>query len=481
MNNEDKIYDVLIVGAGISGIGAACHIQKKSPSTTYIICEARSSLGGTWDLFTYPGVRSDSDMYTLGYSFKPWTGKKAIADGPSILNYLKETAKEFGVEESINYETKVIQSDWSSTGKYWTVTAIKNNKDIKYKCRYVHVCSGYYDYDEGYTPNFNKIENYKGLFVHPQKWNNNIDYSNKNVVIIGSGATAVTLLPEIGKKAKLATMLQRSPTYMVTVPEVDTWYKLSESFLPKKITYPIIRWKNICQRLAFYFFCRFFPEKARKKLLMGSLNNLDNKEDIKHFKPAYKPWDQRLCAVPNSDLFKSLNERKSQVVTGHIEEFTENGILLKNGDHLDADIIISATGLKVKFLSNINVSIDGKRKKLQDCTAYKSIMLSGVPNFSMVFGYTNSSWTLKADLVNAWVARVVDHMKKNNHKTVTPDSNPDVEKSPYVDLASGYIQRAMGAFPMKGDRNPWSVNQNYFKDIYLLRFKKITDKGLNFQ
>lgn len=478
---DAKIYDLIIVGAGLSGIGAACHARKALPNLDYKILEARKTLGGTWDLFKYPGIRSDSDMYTLSYTFKPWRAKKAIADGPTILNYLNDTAKEFGVSDHIIYETKVTKASWSTKENAWTITSLHHGEEVEYKCRYIHMCSGYYDYKEGYTPDYKGLDQFEGQFIHPQNWKKDTDYNDKNVVVIGSGATAVTLVPELAKKAKTVTMLQRSPSYVATRPEVDHLAEKMKTKLPPMMAHQAIRWKNIMFAFMFYRYCQKFPNHARNFLQGNVLKSVGgNKELLKHFTPKYNPWDQRLCAVVDGDLFKTLKNNEANIVTDHIESFTKEGIKLKSGNELKADIVISATGLKLKFLANIEMVVDEKKINLPDLVAYKSVMFGGIPNFSMVFGYTNSSWTLKADLVNQWVAKVLKHMHKKKKKVVMPENIPSMKTAPFVDLSSGYIQRSLAFMPKQGTKSPWKVNQNYLLDMFHLKAKPVRDKGLNF-
>ena len=485
MSKQRQEYiDVIIIGAGLSGVGAACYLKMNTPKKKYAILEAREGLGGTWDLFKYPGIRSDSAMYTLGYKFKPWTGEKTIAPGSSILNYIKEAASEYNVDQNIRYSTKLVAANWSSEEKNWVLTIKDTNtgKESELRCGYLHMCSGYYDYDKGYTPKFPGLEKYQGEFVHPQKWDESINYSNKKIIVIGSGATAVTLIPELAKKAKMVTMLQRSPTFISSLPEVDLLVVKFKELLPNKVVYKATRWKHILGSMAFYSYCQKFPLKARKFLLEKTIKSLDStKISLKHFEPKYNPWDQRLCAVPDGDLFDTLRAGKADIVTDEIDTFEENGIRLKSGEFLEADLIVSATGLNLKFLDNIKLSVDDKVINLNNVVSFKSAMLSGVPNMSMVFGYTNSAWTLKADLVNEWVAKTLAYMDKRGFKTVTPIRQKDMQEKPYINLSSGYVKRAISIMPRQGDRNPWQNNQNYFKDIYLYKFRKISDKELDFQ
>ena len=479
MENE-KVLDLIIVGAGLSGIGAAVHINKKNPNIDYCILESRKTLGGTWDFFRYPGIRSDSDMYTLSYSFKPWREKKTISDGQSILKYLNETAKEYKVDQKIQYETKVTSANWNSQESLWEIKCDTVDGVVKYKSRFIHMCCGYYDYNQGYTPNFEGVENFNGDFIHPQSWDEHYDYSNKDIVVIGSGATAVTLVPALTDKAKSVTMLQRSPTYMATRPKIDLIAERIKQKLPQKAAHHVIRWKNIMFSFLFYRYCQNFPNHARSFLMKGVTHGLgENSKHLDHFRPKYNPWDQRLCAVVDGDFFNVIKSGKAKIVTDHVDHITEEGIKLKSGKEIKADIIVSATGLKLKFLDNIKLSIDDKQLNLTDLIAYKSIMFSGVPNFTMVFGYTNSSWTLKADLVNKWVAKTLKYMRKKNKKVVVPKNDPNVETLPYVNLSSGYIQRSVDLMPKQGTKKPWNVYQNYLMDSFNLRIKPIKDRDIS--
>mgnify|MGYP005692501381 FL=1 len=407
----NKKIDVLVVGAGLSGIGAGYHLQKKCPETSFLILEGRENIGGTWDLFKYPGIRSDSDMYTLGYNFKPWKEQKAIADAPSILKYLNETVEEFNLKSKIRFGKYVKKARWSSDSNQWTVD-IEDKKTGKFSqilCSFIFMCSGYYSYKEGYTPHFEGKENFKGDIIHPQKWDPSFDYSNKKIVVIGSGATAVTIVPEMAKTAKHVTMLQRSPTYVVAAPERDNLANKLRKYLPLKFTYWFIRWRNILRQQYYFRLCKKYPKGVKNVIIREVKKKLGNDFDVKtHFTPKYNPWDQRMCLVPDGDLFEQINQGKASVVTDHIKNFTENAILLKSGKELKADVIITATGLNLEMLSTVEFFIDNKSVDISKTVTYKGMMYSGIPNLASTFGYTNASWTLGADLTSEYVCRVIN-------------------------------------------------------------------------
>ncbi len=473
--------DVIIVGAGLSGIGAAYHLQKRCPNLNYVILEARSEMGGTWNLFRYPGIRSDSDMFTLGYSFRPWEDRKAIADGPSILRYIKDTAKAFKIDEKILYQHKIKSAAWSSHDRKWTVDIEREGGSEKLSCRFLIMCSGYYDYESGFLPDYPGLSTFQGQFVHPQHWDPNLNYAGKKIVVIGSGATAVTLVPELAKHARHVTMLQRSPSYYAALPSTDHVAEFLKENLNKTLAYHLIRWKNIFLSLGFFAFCRFFPFAARRLLLMGVKKELKGSDaSIANFKPKYDPWDQRLCIVPDGDLFQALRAGKAEVLTDAITSFIPTGLQLESGKQLNADLIISATGLKVKFLAGIPIFVDEQRIDPRSLLPYKGAMFSGIPNLAMTFGYTNASWTLKCDLIGEWVAKVLAFMQLRGYSAVRPDENPGVRRTELFDLSSGYIQRAKESLPQQGSRAPWKMSQNYFADLYSYKFQPIDDEGLTF-
>ena len=481
----NKKIDVLVVGAGLSGIGAGYHLQKKCPETSFLILEGRENIGGTWDLFKYPGIRSDSDMYTLGYNFKPWKEQKAIADAPSILKYLNETVEEFNLKSKIRFGKYVKKARWSSDSNQWTVD-IEDKKTGKFSqilCSFIFMCSGYYSYKEGYTPHFEGKENFKGDIIHPQKWDTSFDYSNKKIVVIGSGATAVTIVPEMAKTAKHVTMLQRSPTYVVAAPEKDNLANKLRKYLPLKFTYWFIRWRNILIQQYYFRLCKKYPKGVKNVIIREVKKKLGNDFDVKtHFTPKYNPWDQRMCLVPDGDLFEQINQGKASVVTDHIKNFTENGLLLKSGKELKADVIITATGLNLEMLSTVEFFIDNKSVDISKTVTYKGMMYSGIPNLASTFGYTNASWTLGADLTSEYVCRVINHMKRNNYDVVCPKPNIGIEADPdYLNLTSGYIKRSLNIFPKQGKKAPWRNNQNYLIDIFQMKYGRIDDGEISFE
>jgi monooxygenase len=476
--------DVLIVGAGISGIGAAHHLQERCPGKSYAILEARADLGGTWDLFRYPGIRSDSDMHTLGYRFRPWTEAKTIADGSSILRYVRQTASDGGIDRKIRFHHRVVSADWSTAYSRWTVEAERSDtgETVQLTAGFVFVCSGYYRYDEGYTPEFPGLERFAGQVVHPQHWPEEVDYSGKRVVVIGSGATAMTLVPSLAEKAEHVTMLQRSPTYVVSMPGEDGLAKKLRRFLPDRIAYPIVRWKNVLLQLLSYQLSRRRPQIMKSALRRGLQRALPAGYDIDtHFKPSYNPWDQRLCLVPDGDLFKALSSGAAEIVTDRIETFTEGGIKLESGKELDADLVITATGLNLLFLGGIRVSVDGAETEMPEAMTYKGMMLGEVPNFAFTLGYTNASWTLKADLTAEYVCRVLAHMDAHGYGQCVPRvSDPSIVKEPLMPLTAGYVLRSVDQLPKQGSKEPWKLRMNYPIDLRALRYGELEDGALRF-
>ena len=474
--------DVLVVGAGISGIGAGYHLQTMCPDRSYAILEGRGQLGGTWDLFRYPGIRSDSDMYTLGYAFKPWTEAKAIADGPAILSYLNETAAEHGIDQHIRFRHHVEQAAWSTKRATWIVTATGPEGDeVQFSCNFLFMCSGYYNYARGHSPDFAGSADFGGQIVHPQHWPEDLDYAGKRVVVIGSGATAVTIVPEMAKTAASVTMLQRSPTYVVSRPAEDRFANWLRAKLPRKLAYDIVRWRNVLLGMFFFNRARKRPERMKERLIGMVREELGPDYDVEtHFTPRYNPWDQRLCLVPDGDLFAALREGRASVVTGKIDRFVPEGIRLESGDTLPADIIVTATGLELQLLSDVAFSVDGAPVDLSKCLNYKGMMYSDVPNLASSFGYTNASWTLKADLTCMYVCRLLNTMKRRGLRQATPRIGDDtIEEVPFLDFSSGYVQRAIDKFPKQGSKKPWKLNQNYARDIMALRYGSV-DTAMEF-
>jgi cation diffusion facilitator CzcD-associated flavoprotein CzcO len=465
-------FDVLIVGAGLSGIGAAVHLQRDCPGHSFAILEGRDAIGGTWDLFRYPGIRSDSDMYTLGYSFKPWEEAKAIADGPSIRSYIHETAREHDIGRHIRFGHKVRAADWDSTTARWTVTTAHSDDSTgHFTCNFLYMCSGYYSYSQGYKPEWPGEADFAGQVIQPQFWPEGLDYAGKRVVVIGSGATAVTLVPAMAATAAHVTMLQRSPTYMVSRPGSDAIANFLRKMLPAQMAYDLVRWKNVSFGMWFYDQTRKHPEKVRANLL-GRLEKLlpEGYDMGKHFTPKYNPWDQRLCLVPDADLFDAIKIGTADIVTDTIERFEPTGIRLTSGEFLEADIVVAATGLKLEALGGMAVSIDGTPRRIADTLAYKGMMFSGIPNLAVSFGYINASWTLRSDLIALYVGRLLNHMKANGFTVATPTPGPGVEPERLaMDLSSGYVQRGADALPRSGNRAPWMVTANYKLDRAELR------------
>lgn len=471
-------FDVVVVGAGISGIGQGYHLQTRCPDRSYVILEGRAALGGTWDLFRYPGIRSDSDMHTLGFSFHPWTAAKSIADGPSIRAYVEETARAYGIDCHIRFRHHVTDASWSTEDARWTVAATgPSGEPLTFTCNFLCMCSGYYNYAKGYAPAFPGAERFDGRIVHPQQWPEDLDYDGKRVVVIGSGATAVTLVPEMAKRAGHVTMLQRSPTYVVSRPAEDKVANWLRARLPAKAAYGITRWKNVLLGMVFYRMAKKRPERFKQRLIGMVRDHLGPEYDVAtHFTPRYNPWDQRLCLVPDADLFAALKRGDASVVTDTIETFDESGIRLASGEHLDADVVVTATGLELQLLSDIRFSKDGVPIDLSRAIQYKGMMFSDVPNLAYTFGYTNASWTLKADLVAMYVCRLLNTMRKRGLRQATPHSDDaSMMTEPFVDFTSGYIQRAEHKLPKQGSRKPWKLNQNYALDVLALRLGSVDD------
>lgn len=476
-------YDVIVVGAGLSGVGAGARLLLDRPGTTFTVLEARETIGGTWDLFRYPGVRSDSDMHTLGYPFRPWTAGKALADGPSILEYVEDTARELGVDRHVRLHHRVTKAAWSSEDARWTVTAERTDtgESVEVTCGFLYSCTGYYRYDHGFEPEFEGRADYAGTVVHPQHWPADLDLGGKRVVVIGSGATAMTLVPAIAPTAAHVTMLQRSPTYVAALPSVDPIAAAVRERLPAGAAYRVVRTKNIATSALSYRLSQRFPHAMRRILMDGVAKQLPEGYDVEtHFGPSYGPWDQRLCVVPDGDLFTAISNGSASVVTDRIARFTREGLLLESGEELAADVVVTATGLELLLVGGMTLSVDGVDVDATKTVAYKGMMLTGVPSFAFAIGYTNASWTLKCDLVSRYVVRLLDHLQEHGYDAVTPVDPPEPERLPLLDLSAGYVQRAAGSLPAQGIRPPWKLNQNYRKDVALLTRGPLDDEGVRF-
>ncbi|MEZ5077890.1 MAG: NAD(P)/FAD-dependent oxidoreductase [Solirubrobacterales bacterium] len=477
--------DVLIVGAGLSGIGAADHLQRRLPGKSYAILEARGESGGTWDLFRYPGIRSDSDMHTLGYRYRPWTEAKSIADGPSILRYIRATAAAAGIDSKIRYRHRVLAAAWSSERARWTVEAERtgSGEAVTLSCDFLFVCSGYYSYDEPHLPAFPGAERFGGQLIHPQHWPEDLEYAGKRVVVIGSGATAVTLVPAMAGRAAKVTMLQRSPTYMVSVPGEDPLARGLRRFLPDRVVYPLVRWKNVALQSLVYRAAQRWPRQTRRLIRRGVMRHLPPGYDVDtHFNPHYGPWDQRLCAVPDADFFKALSEGSAEIVTDRIDTFTEGGVRLESGAELEADVVVAATGFNLLFLGGARISVDGDQLDLARKMVYRGALLEGVPNLAFTIGYTNASWTLKADLVAEYVCRLLAHMDAGGYDACAPRlTDPTVREEPLLDFSSGYVQRALDQIPKQGSKEPWKLRQNYPVDLRSLRHGPLEDGAMRFE
>jgi cation diffusion facilitator CzcD-associated flavoprotein CzcO len=475
-------FDVVIVGAGLSGVGAGYHLQAEAPDRSYVILEGREAIGGTWDLFRYPGVRSDSDMYTLGYNFRPWREAKAIADGPSILKYVRDTARDYGIDRHIRFGHQVTAASWSTADARWTVEAQSGGRSVAFTCSFLFLCGGYYSYEGGYDPAFPGRERFRGRIVHPQKWPEDLDYAGKQVVVIGSGATAVTIVPEMARTAGHVTMLQRSPTYMVSRPAEDRFANWLRARLPAKLAYDIVRWRNVLFQMWFFRLARKKPAAVKQRIVAMVREALGPDYDVEtHFTPRYNPWDQRLCLVPDDDMFDAIKRGSASVVTDHIETFTEEGIRLASGGELKTDIVVTATGLNLQVMNGLSITVDGRRIEPSKTLSYKGMMYEGVPNLASAFGYTNASWTLKCDLTCEYVTRVLNHMRKTGLRQATPvNDDPAMGTAPWLDFTSGYVKRAMDKFPRQGTKAPWKLHQNYALDLMSLRYAKLEDGVLRF-
>lgn len=481
-------FDVIVIGAGLSGVGAAVRLQRDCPDRSFALIERREAIGGTWDLFRYPGIRSDSDMHTLGYDFKPWQAQKSIADGESIRDYVNQTADEHGIREHIRFQQKLVAADWCGERAEWRLTVETSSGESRYyRCNLLFMCSGYYSYDHGHEPDFSGKNDFQGDWVHPQFWPESLDHSDKRVVVIGSGATAMTLVPNMSKTAAKVTMLQRSPTYVTSAPSVDKLANWLRSKLPEQLAYNLTRWRNTLRQQMFYKLSRVAPSVLKALLLGNVRKHIGHLVDVeKHFTPSYNPWDQRLCLIPDDDLFDAIKSGKADVVTDHIECITPTGIQLKSGEHLDADVIVSATGIELVILGGANFTIDGEAVDFANEWTYKGMMCSNIPNMVQTFGYINASWTLRADLIASWVCRLLNHMKNKGYNTATPRCPETLAttmpKRLWIDcFPAGYMQRALPYFPKQGDREPWINPQDYRKDRKLFREAPIEDGALIFE
>jgi monooxygenase len=480
-NAGDGPFDVLVVGAGLSGIGAAWHLQRHCPGKRYAILEARAAMGGTWDLFRYPGVRSDSDMYTLGYGFAPWTAGKAIADGPSIRAYIEDTARRHGIDRHIRYGHRVVSASWTSADACWDVEVEHAGSRSTLRTRFLYLCSGYYSYEEAHRPRFAGEEAFRGRIVQPQFWPQDLDWTGKRVVVVGSGATAVTLVPSMAARAAHVTMLQRSPTYVVSRPSDYGFARRLRRWLPPPAAYALTRWRVIVESMLLYRVVRARPELARQKIVAMARRQLGRGYDVDtHFTPAYQPWDQRICVAPDGDLFKAIRSGRASVATDHIARFDAGGLVLRSGRRLDADVVVMATGLQLRLLGGIAITVDGAPFDANRAMSYKGMMLSGLPNCVATFGYTNASWTLKADLTAAWTCRLLRAMDRKGAAIAVVRRDPAVEPAPFLDFTSGYVQRAAHLLPQQGKRRPWRVHQDYLLDMLTIRFGRLADGTLRF-
>ena len=481
---DAEAFDVIIIGAGLSGIGTAVRLQRDCPDRDFMLLERRDAIGGTWDLFRYPGIRSDSDMHTLGYDFKPWEAEKSIADGPSILSYVNETADEHRIRDRIRFGQKLVSADWRSERGQWQLTVDTPEGVRRYRCGFLLMCAGYYSYDQGYEPEFEGKAAFKGEWVHPQFWPDSLDYADKKVVVIGSGATAMTLVPNMSRHATHVTMLQRSPTYVISRPSIDGLANWLRRVLPPKLAYDLVRWRNTIWQQWMYALTRVAPGVVKRSLLKKVRAEIGELVDVeKHFTPRYNPWDQRLCLVPDDDLFRAIQSGKASVVTDHIEKITENGVQLVSGAHLDADIIVCATGLELVLLGGAEFTLDGEAIDFANEWTYKGMMCSNIPNMVHTFGYINASWTLRADLIATWVCRLLNHMRTTGMTTATPRIADELADSMSQrfwidDFSAGYMQRVMHRFPKQGDQMPWMNPQNYRKDRKMFRADPLQDDEL---
>ena len=481
-HSSEQHIDVVIVGAGLSGIGAACYVQRRLPNKRFTLLETRGEVGGTWSLFRYPGVRSDSDMQTLGFSFRPWTSDKSIADAADILGYIKETAEAYDIGEHIRYHHTLQRASWCSKEARWSLEVLKEGEPATLTCDFLYMCSGYYDYEAGYTPQWKNMAAYTGRLVHPQAWPADLGVKGKKMIVIGSGATAVTLVPELAKDAAHVTMVQRSPSYIAALPAEDELAKRLHRLLPSRLAHYLVRWKNLLGGMYVYQMSRWKPEVVKRSLIKEVQKELGPDVDVEtHFTPRYNPWDQRLCLAPDGDFFGALKSGDASVVTDEIDSFTEAGLRLASGEHVDADIIVSATGLKLKMIGGVQLSVDGTPVDVADTLSYKGAMYSGVPNFASALGYTNASWTLKCELISKFVCRVLAYMDTQGYDVCTPRlPDTEVQTQPAINLTSGYIERSAHLLPKQGEKKPWKIYQNYFQDVAALGYGSLEDEALEF-
>ena len=474
--------DVLLIGAGLSGVAVAYHLQTRCPGASYEILEGRDAFGGTWDLFRYPGVRSDSDMYTFGYAFRPWTDGRSFAPGADIQQYVRETAEAFGIDRHVRFGHRVVRAEWSSDEALWTVDAEADGQRVQRRARFLYACTGYYDYEAGHAPTWPGQDRFEGRVVHPQFWPEDLDYAGQRIVVIGSGATAVTLVPALAETAAHVTLLQRSPTYVAAQPSRDRIANALRRLLPERLAHGLARAKNVARSLFYYQLARRKPGLFKKGLLQKAQAALGPSVDAsEHFTPSYDPWDERLCLAPDGDLFDALRSGSASIVTDHIETFTERGIRLASGEELEADLVITATGLKVKLTAGLDLFVDGARVDYAEHMAYKGTMYSGVPNLFAAFGYTNASWTLKVELSARWACRLLRYMDREGYAVVTPQPDPSQEAAALLDFTSGYVQRALRELPSQGTARPWRLHQNYLLDLLDFRFSRIDDGALAFE
>ncbi|MGA7329497.1 MAG: NAD(P)/FAD-dependent oxidoreductase [Rhodomicrobium sp.] len=482
MESEAEHFDVLIIGAGLSGIAAAYYLQSRCHDRTFAILEARQALGGTWDLFRYPGIRSDSDLYTFGFSFAPWRNEKAIADGPSILKYLQDTAQKFGIVDKIRFNQKVTRAAWDSGRMRWTLSVTEGaGEALQYTCNFLYLCTGYYDFENGYSPSWPGMEKFGGRIIHPQHWPEDLDYTGRHIAVVGSGATAVTLVPALAEQAAHVTMVQRSPTYIVALPAKDRIANWLRRSLPESAAHGLARWKNILLTMFFYNMARLRPKATKQQILQLAKSQLAPEFDAeRHLSPRYNPWDQRLCLIPDGDLFKSIREGRVSIVTGEVASFYDRGVRMASGEEMEADIIITATGLNLKLSGGITVTLDGESFDQSKSYIYKGMMLSGVPNLAYALGYTNASWTLKCELTSRYVCRLLNRMKERGLEVATPRLRESLREEPAIRLTSGYVQRSIAHLPKQGSKMPWKLYQNYALDLLTLKFGPIEDGTIEF-